>query len=101
MLTAGLVTIATLMILIIKLPRPLLLKLLGIDVVVDIVVTFALSWLFAGTYSGLMTAVFAGLFFSIVLGLLRKLMGYEYASWYEGRIVWQRVRGVDFKRLLQ
>ena len=47
-------------------------KVIGHDVVFDVLITGALMLTLAGTYSGMMAALFGGLFVSVFLMILRK-----------------------------
>lgn len=87
MYEAGLIAVATAVVLIFKLPGSLIRRILWLDVAIDIVVTIGFTFMLAGTYSGMMTALVAGLAFSIVLAIAKAFIGYEKLT-VDG---WQRV----------
>jgi MFS superfamily sulfate permease-like transporter len=71
MILAGLLTACAFLILLYKLN---LKRVLQYDLFVDVLVTFFLMWIFAGTFAGMMAAIIGGLFVSIVLVMLKKTM---------------------------
>lgn len=77
LLTPGLLTMAALVILILKLRTDTVRKLLGFDIPLDIGATLLFIWMFAGTYSGMMAAIIAGLAFSLTLMGMKLIMGYK------------------------
>lgn len=52
-------------------------KVLGISLLVDIISTAGLAWLFIGTYSGMMSGIFGGLTVSLILALSKRFIGYK------------------------
>jgi len=77
MLTAGLITVLAVLVITMKLNKDTLQKILGYDIVIDILVTLGLTWLLAGTYSGMMAAIVGGLLFSIALYFIKHSVGYQ------------------------
>ncbi len=73
-MAAGLLTAGAIIFLLLKLP---LKKLLAFDVGLDVLITFALVFMFAGTYSGMVAAALAGCIVSGFLLLAKRVMGYE------------------------
>lgn len=76
-LTFGVVIFVGFAFLIAKLPRPLVLWLLGHHLAVDVVVTVIALWIHWGTMTGLMAAAMAGMMCSVATALARKLIGYR------------------------
>jgi|TARA_B110000908_G_C9964975_1_gene318553 hypothetical protein len=74
MLSAGLLTAMGIVFLLYKVGFN---KILGYDVIVDIVATLGLMYIFAGTYSGMMAAIIGGLFISVILIIAKKFVSYE------------------------
>ena len=74
MLSAGLLTAMGIIFLLYKVGFK---RVLGYDVLIDIVATIGLMYIFAGTYSGMMAGIVGGLFVSVVLLVAKKFMGYE------------------------
>ena len=74
MLSAGLLTAMGIVFLLYKVGCN---KILGYDVIVDIVATLGLMYIFAGTYSGMMAAIIGGLFISVILIIAKKFVSYE------------------------
>jgi len=73
---SGVLVFIGMLLLLIKMPRRMLLRLLGYDVAVDLAVsavTLAIHW---GTFSGIMAATVAGLLMSLTTSALRHLVGY-------------------------
>jgi fatty acid desaturase len=52
-------------------------RVLHFDIIIDIVSTLALTFMLAGTFVGMMTAIFGGAIISIVLFLLKKIIGHD------------------------
>lgn len=69
MILAGLLTAFAFLILFYKIGFR---RILHHDIIVDVVVTFFLMWIFAGTFAGMMAAIIGGLFVSIVLVVLKR-----------------------------
>ena len=63
-------------------------KVVGYDVIVDVLLTVGLTLLFMGTYSGAAAAMTAGFILSIVLRLTRLFIGYKRLVRRGGRFVW-------------
>lgn len=59
-----------------KLPRGVLLWLLGHDILVDLAVTAVTLWIHWGTMTGLMAAALAGMICSLMTTFGRKLYGF-------------------------
>lgn len=77
MIEAGILTALALVIVFAKFPKTALRRILGYDVVADVLVTVGLGALFFGTYSGMMVAIVAGIILSVVLRVARRYIGYE------------------------
>lgn len=76
MLETGFVVFLALALILAKLPRRMLLKILGHDLAIDVtvaVVTLVLHW---GTFSGVMAATVAGLMTSLATSSAKRLFGY-------------------------
>jgi|ETNmetMinimDraft_16_1059900.scaffolds.fasta_scaffold449091_1 hypothetical protein len=52
-------------------------KVIHYDIPIDIMVTLALMWMFAGTYSGMIAAVTGGLFTSFILIALKRTFPHD------------------------
>jgi len=74
MLLAGVIAAAGLLFLVFKLGMR---KVVGYDIVFDILITAVLMASFAGTYSGMVAALFGGLLVSIILFIMKKTMHHE------------------------
>ena len=87
MLSTGFMIFLGVMLLLIKLPRRLMLRLLKYDLMIDIVVsmlTLAIHW---GTFSGVMAATVAGLLMSMATTGAKRLIGYVDGNvYFPGRI---------------
>jgi len=87
MLSTGFMIFLGVMLLLIKLPRRLMLRLLKYDLMIDIVVsmlTLAIHW---GTFSGVMAATVAGLLMSMATTGAKRLIGYVDGDvYFPGRI---------------
>jgi len=70
----GLISVAAIMFLLLKMN---IRKWLWIDVILDIGVTVLFISMFAGTFSGMVAAVMAGTIFSVILFVLKKVLGYQ------------------------
>lgn len=75
--TFGAVIFIGMVFLILKLPRPVVLWLLGHSLLVDVVVTVFAILIHWGTMTGLMAAAIAGMCCSIATWLGKKLIGYK------------------------
>ena len=64
-------------ILVSKMPRGFIRKILGYDWIVDLVLTFGIPVLFAGSYSGLVVGIMSGVMLSLALWIAKQLYGYE------------------------
>lgn len=94
MIMMGLLSAVAIYIFLLKLPTNARQRLLGIDLVLDIIVTITLMIMFAGTYSGMAAAVFGGLIFSGLLIVSKALFGYQKAVWLQGKIVWLHIKPI-------
>jgi len=74
MLSAGLLTALGIVFLLYKVGFK---RVLAYDVIVDIVATIGLMYVFSGTYSGMMAAIIGGLFISVVLIIAKRFVNYE------------------------
>jgi|TARA_B110000208_G_C11486213_1_gene327748 hypothetical protein len=77
MLSAGLLTALGIIFLLYKVGFK---NILGFDILIDIVATIGLMYLFAGTYSGMMAAIIGGLFISVVLIIAKQFINYKKLS---------------------
>ena len=77
MLSAGLLTALGIIFLLYKVGFR---HILAYDVIVDILATIGLMYIFAGTYSGMMAAIIGGLFISIVLIMAKYFVNYQKLS---------------------
>ena len=75
MTVAAIMTVLALLFLAAKFGKGFIRKLIGHQIIVDVVVTMLFMWMFAitGTISGMMTGITAGLIVSIVLFVAGKL----------------------------
>ena len=78
MIFAGLISAMAFLFLLLKLDIK---KVLAFDVWIDLGVTAALAMLFYGTFSGMFAAAVGGAFFSIVLYVIKKTIGYKKLTW--------------------
>jgi|TARA_B110000238_G_scaffold119255_1_gene129234 hypothetical protein len=77
MLSAGLLTALGIIFLLYKVGFN---NILGFDILIDIVATIGLMYVFAGTYSGMMAAIIGGLFISVVLIIAKQFVSYKKLS---------------------
>ena len=77
MLSAGLLTALGIIFLLYKVGFK---RVLAYDVIVDVVATIGLMYVFAGTYSGMMAAIIGGLFISVVLIIAKQFVSYKKLS---------------------
>ena len=66
-------------------------KVLAFDVFVDIGASLLLIVMFAGTFAGMMAAVIAGSIISIVLYIIKRMLGFKKLSRKGLRMVWVNV----------
>lgn len=52
-------------------------KVLNFSLIIDVMATSGLAWIFSGTYSGMMSGIFGGLFLSLILFAAKKFSGYK------------------------
>lgn len=71
MILAGVLTAFAFLILLYKLNIK---RVLHFDLAIDVLVTFFLMWIFAGTFAGMMAAIIGGLIVSVVLVVLKRLI---------------------------
>lgn len=76
MLTDGFIIFIGFIFIIMKLPREVLLKILGRPLATDLIVSAVAYILHWGTFSGVMAAAVAGMFTSIFTSIARKAIGY-------------------------
>lgn len=89
-LLAGLISVLAILFLLLKID---IRKVLAFDIWVDIGVTALLVTLFAGTFSGMFAACVSGAVFSIILYVLKQLIGYKRLTpqgWETVRPKWQQ-----------
>lgn len=96
---SGLAVVATTLL---TLARFNLRRWLGYAGFVDVAFTLVLLWLFSGTFSGVVAAAFSGITMSVMLQVLRKVLGCERmcltrVSWRKGfiRVGWRYYRPSD------
>jgi len=87
-LLAGILSAAAVIFLLLKLD---LKKVLAFDIGVDVIVTFAFVFLFAGTYSGMVAAAMAGCLVSGFLLAAKKTLGYERPRFGRNGVRWENV----------
>ncbi len=63
-------------------------RVLYFDVAIDIIVTIALLAMFAGTFAGMMAGVVGGAVVSVVLFLLKRVIGSERPTFDKWRLKW-------------
>jgi hypothetical protein len=56
-------------------------KVLAFDIPIDIGSTLLLGWAFLGTFRGMVIAVIGGAIISIVLLILKKIVGHDVLTW--------------------
>jgi hypothetical protein len=83
-------TVTALLFLALKFGKGFIRKLIGHQVIVDVVVTMLFMWMFAitGTISGMMTGIAAGLIVSIVLFVAGKLFTHSRLERIGSKLVW-------------
>ena len=67
-------------------------RVLNYDIIVDVVSTLALIFMFAGTFAGMMAAVIGGCLISMTLYLSKKAMGYKKPRWKKYGYTWEDVK---------
>lgn len=77
-------------ILVMRLPRGLMLRLLGTPFILDVGFTALMFWMHWGTFSGVMVATFAGMMGSVAISMARRCIGYRdrsgyHKGWFDGR----------------
>lgn len=83
----GIISALSVFIILMKLP---IRRILGYDVIVDIVFTVMLAWILSGSFAGMMAALIGGLLLSITLVITKKLLGYERLELDGHRPVWRK-----------
>lgn len=69
-------------------------RLLGFDVVIDLMAGMLFAWLFMGTLTGMAIAATAGLLFSLMIWGYKKLNGYDRLVIRGWRFRWEHVEPV-------
>ena len=87
-LLAGFISACAILFLLAKLGMK---RVLNYDIIVDIVSTLALIFMFAGTFAGMMAGVIGGAIISIVLFILKKTIGYEKPVRKGFKVHWEHV----------
>ena len=82
MFTTGFAIFLSLLFLLAKLKRRLMLRVLHYDVLLDIVVTVLVLFLHWGSFEGVMAATIAGLFTSMATTFAKRMFGYIKAGTY-------------------
>ena len=82
MFTTGFAIFLSLLFVLAKLKRRLMLRLLHHDVLLDIVVTVLVLYLHWGSFEGVMAATIAGLFTSLATTFAKRMFGYIKAGTY-------------------
>jgi membrane protein CcdC involved in cytochrome C biogenesis len=94
MITAGLLSAAGMLLLLLKLgPR----KVIGLDIYIDVFITMLLMYLFAGTYSGMLAAIVGGLTVTVVLFTTKAFVSHEVP--YLARVSRFPYRSVRWRRV--
>lgn len=75
MIATGIVIFLSTVLILLKLPRRVLLRLLHYSLAVDLAVSAIVLAIHFGTFSGIMAATFAGLLTSLATGAAKKLFG--------------------------
>lgn len=87
MLTTGFTIFLAGALIMAKLPRPIMLRALKHDLLLDVGVTLLVLFVHWGTFSGAMAATVAGLLTSLATSGLKRLIGYaDGHHYYPGRI---------------
>ena len=63
-------------------------RVLYFDVAVDVVATIALLVMFAGTFAGMMAGVIGGAIVSVVLFILKRMIGCQKLSFTDRKLRW-------------
>lgn len=84
MIESGLITFASIIAVMCKMPRKTLQRLLGYSYWVDAIASVALAVALYGTYSGMMTAAVAALALSIAMAIAKRIVGFQQYSRTEG-----------------
>ena len=66
-------------------------RVLYFDVAIDIIVTISLLVMFAGTFAGMMAGVVGGAVVSVVLFILKRIIGSERPTFDKWRLRWVAV----------
>ena len=82
MFTTGFAIFLSLLFVLAKLKRRVMLRLLNQDVLLDIVVTLFVLWVHWGSFEGVMAATIAGLFTSMATTFAKRMFGYIKAGTY-------------------
>lgn len=87
---AGLIVAALVMAvaLILMLARLDLRKFLGYSVIVDVAFTILMFMMFMGTFSGIVAGAFSGLFMTLLLYMLKAVLGYKRLERRGFKLVW-------------
>lgn len=91
MMLAGAITVAAL---IVTMARINLKRCLGYSTAIDLTFTALMLYMFHGTFSGIVAAASAGLFMSLALTVLVKILGYERARVI--RFHWMKMPDVEW-----
>ena len=82
MIETGIAIFLSLVFILAKLPRRLMLRALRHDIAIDVAVTFLVLVIHWGTFSGVMAATFAGLLTSVGTSAAKRLFGYIHRDQY-------------------
>ena len=95
---AGIMVFGALAFLMAKFGAQFIKRLLGMDILADVLITLALCWLFAitGTISGMLTGIFVGLLVSVALYFGKKLLPHQKLVRLNGRFIWVDQKGEFF-----
>jgi len=85
MIESGLILFVGVLVILGKMPRPLIKKILGYELIVDVFLTLIFPMLMYGTYSGMIAAFVAGIAISAALRISKYIIGYQVWSKSEGR----------------
>ena len=91
MFATGTAVFLALLLIMIKLPRRLMLRLLRYDIALDIAVTVLVMFVHWGSFDGVMAATVAGLMTSFATSAAKRLVGYIHGDIYVPGVITLRV----------
>lgn len=87
MFTTGLAIFLGMVFIFIKLPRKLMLRLLGHDMLLDVAVTVLVLYVHWGSFEGVIAATFAGLMTSVGTSTAKRVFGYMHGTQYHAGFI--------------